>query len=165
MFWRITAFTSASIRSISSRGERGAVAEVEADAVGVDHLALLGHVRAQHVAQGRVQQVGRGVVGAGAGAPLGVDEQVDVVARGQPARADPDPVHVQVAGVLVGVEHLARAAGPLRLAHVAGLAAALGVEGGAVEQDLDLLAGLRRVGRATPSARIARVSPSASTWS
>jgi len=30
-------------------GDRGVVAEVEAQAFGVDHLALLGHVGAQHV--------------------------------------------------------------------------------------------------------------------
>ena len=56
-------------------GERRAVAEVEAHAVAVDQLALLGDVRTQHMLQRRVRQVGGGVVEAGARAPLGVDRQ------------------------------------------------------------------------------------------
>ena len=58
----------------SSRGlTGGVVAEVEAQPVGSHQAAGLLDVRAEHLAQRGVQQVGAGVVAHGAGAPLGVD--------------------------------------------------------------------------------------------
>ena len=61
-------------------GQRRVVREVEAGALGVDQRALLLHVRAQHLAQRLVHQVGGAVVAHGAGAPLGVDPRVEPVA-------------------------------------------------------------------------------------
>ena len=145
-------------------GERRGVGEVEADPLAVDHLALLGDVLAQHVAQRRVQQMGGGVVGAGGDPARGVDRQPRALALGQPALGDLQGVDVQVAGLLLGVEHAAAAALPLDLAGVAGLAAALGVEGGGVEQDLDGLAGLGGVAL-SPSRTMARTSPVVSSSS
>jgi hypothetical protein len=46
-------------------------------------------------------------------------------------------VNIELAGLLLGVEHGAFAAVGLDDAGVAGLAAAFGVEAGAVQQDLD----------------------------
>ncbi len=96
----MTAFTSASMASISSAVSGAAVAEVEAHALAVDQLALLRHVRAQHVPQRRVHQVGGGVVGAGARAPFGVDDELHALAWREPALEDLQHVHVQVAGLL-----------------------------------------------------------------
>ncbi len=126
-------------------GERRAMGEVEADAFAVDHLALLGDVGAQDVAQGRMQQMGGGVVGAGPLAALGVDRQTDALALNQPALADLDDVGAEVAGALLHIEDAALAARPFDFALVAGLAAALGIEGGAVGQHLDGLAGFGRI--------------------
>ena len=126
----------------SRRRQRRAVAEVEAHPLAVHHLALLRHVRAQHMAQGRVHQVGRRVVGAGARPPLGVDGEFDLVADAQAPADELQSVDVHVS-LLLGVGDLARAAGPGRLAAVAGLAAALGVEGRAVEQRQNRVAGPR----------------------
>ncbi|MNX80834.1 hypothetical protein D3C86_1125030 [compost metagenome] len=121
--------------------QRGVVAEVEAHALGVDHLALLGDVRAEHVLQRGVQQVGGRVVGAGGRTRADLD-------RGGHGRADRqgralghlDRVNEQV-GVLLGVQHPAFAVGPDEAALVAGLTAAFGVKGGLVQHDLDHLAG------------------------
>ncbi len=80
-FWRITALTSASMRVDLGGRQRRAVAEVEAHALAVDQLALLRHVRAQHMLERRVRQVGGGVVEPGAGAPLGIDLEVHAARR------------------------------------------------------------------------------------
>ncbi len=123
-------------------GHGGVVAEVEAHALGVDHLALLGDMGAEHVLQRGVQQVGGRVVGAGGRARAGLD-------RGRHGRADRqgralghlDRVNEEI-GVLLGVQHPAFAVGPDEAALVAGLTAAFAVEGGLVQDDLDHLAGL-----------------------
>ncbi len=119
--------------------------EIEADAFAIDHLALLGDMGAQHIAQGRVQKVGGGVVGAGALAAQGVDLELHALAPGQPALADLHHMDAEVAGALVHVDHPAAAARPVDLTLVAGLAAALGIEGSAIGQHLDGLAGLGRI--------------------
>ena len=71
------------------------MAEVEADAVAVDHLALLADVRAQHMAQGGVQQVGGRVVGADGIAPGHVDLQVHRIAHFHRSAGDRAVVRVQ----------------------------------------------------------------------
>ncbi len=132
-------------------GHRRVVAEVEAHAVGIDQLTLLGHVRAEHILQRRMHQVGGGVVGAGGQALFGAGAQLGAGADGQGAGFDLDLVGVEVAaGVLLDVQDdaealLAGRVGPFDLAAIAGLAAAFAVEGGLVEQDLGRLAGLRGV--------------------
>ena len=130
-------------------GDRGRMAEVEAGALGVDQLALLGHLRTQHILQCGVQKVGGGVVGAGRRALVGVDRLGDAGAHRQLAGRDLDRQDVQIACVFLDVQHLGRTGRPLKHALVAGLAAAFGVEGRGVEQDFDDVAGLGRLdGRA-----------------
>ena len=85
------------------------------------------------------------MVGAGAGAGGGIDGQPHAVAGLQRAGLDVDRVDEEVARLLAHGDERAGAAGPLDLAAVGSLAAALGVEGGGVEQHLGGLAGLRRV--------------------
>jgi hypothetical protein len=97
------------------------------------------------MAQGRVRQMGGGVVGARAPAPLGIHQQPHALAGLEPAFDQLEDMHVQIAGQLLGVEHQGAPAGPFGLALVAGLAAALGVEGSVVEQHADGFAGARRV--------------------
>ncbi|MNJ37241.1 hypothetical protein D3C77_320520 [compost metagenome] len=63
--------------------QRGVVAEVEAHALGVDHLTLLGDVGAEHVLDGGVEQVGGRVVGAGGRARALLDRGGHDRARGQ----------------------------------------------------------------------------------
>ena len=123
--------------------KRRAVAEVEAHALGVDHLTLLGDVRAKHAAQSRVRQMGRGVVEPGARAPPRIHDQPRSIADRQAAAPDHHRVHMQVAGLTLGVENLAGAVLAIDLAAITGLPAALGVEWRGVEQDLDGLAALR----------------------
>ncbi len=60
--------------------DAGEVREVEAQVAGIDQRARLLHMRAQHVAQRRMQQVRAGVVAHGRVADLGVDHGVDLVA-------------------------------------------------------------------------------------
>ena len=88
------------MRSISSRRDRLEVHEVEPQAIGRDERARLLDVRAEHLAQRRVQQVRGGVVAARGVAHLGVDLRRHEVAgraaspavtrtrcaRGRPAR-------------------------------------------------------------------------------
>ena len=59
--------------------------EVEAQAVGGDERAGLLHVRAQHLAQRRVQQVGGRVIAAGGISPFHVNVRRHQVAKGEPA--------------------------------------------------------------------------------
>ena len=89
--------------------------EVEAHAFGVDQLALLRHVRAQHMAQRRVHQVGGGMVGAGAQAPLRIDAEQDGLAGAKPALRQLQGMDMQIAGQLLGVEHLGPAAGGVEI--------------------------------------------------
>ena len=71
-FCRISAFTRGSTSRICSLGHRLVVREVEARLLRVDQRALLLHVRAEHLAQRLVHEVGHRVVAHGAGAQHGV---------------------------------------------------------------------------------------------
>ncbi len=82
---------------------RGVVAEVEAHALGVDHLALLGDVGAQDVLDGGVEEVGGRVVGAGGRARAFRDRGGHDGAGRQRALGHFQRVNVQVAAVLLGV--------------------------------------------------------------
>ena len=70
---------------------------------GLDQRALLGDVRSQHLAQGLVQKVGGGVVGARGGAARMIDDQLDRIARLEGALLDAADVHEQVAQLLLRV--------------------------------------------------------------
>src|SRR5690606_6349 len=130
------------------RRQRVSVREVEAQAVGRDERAGLRHVRAQHAAQGGVQQV-RGRVVLLRLVAGGVDHGPHPGARRELAPDDLGLVEVEaVAGAARAADERA-AARPLELADVADLAAALGIEGRAVQhhdagvalaQDVDLAA-------------------------
>ena len=69
--------------------DRREVLEVEAQAIGRDQRARLLHVRAEHLAQRRVQQVRRGVVAPRRVARLVVDRRGDDVARLERAARTP----------------------------------------------------------------------------
>ena len=119
------------------------VREVEAQPVGRDQRALLRDVRAQHLAQRLVQQVGGGVVGARGRAARVIDDQLDGVARLERALLDRADMHEQVAQLLLRVgDAEQRALRPLDDALVADLAAGLAVERRLVEHERRLLAGL-----------------------
>ena len=135
-------------------GDRVVVAEVEAQPVGSDQRAGLLDVLAQHLAQRVVQHVRAGVVAADRGAAGDVDRGGHRDAGLQGASRDPRRVASQAGEGERGVEHLGLAAfGPDR-AGVADLTAALGVERGAVEEQLD---GPVVVGHDGQQARFGRV--------
>ena len=67
------------------------VREVEAQPIGRDQRALLRDVRAQHLAQRPVQEVGGRVVAADGVAALDVDREVDAIADLELALADLAP--------------------------------------------------------------------------
>ena len=127
-------------------GQGGVVAEVEAHALGIDQLALLGDVGAQHILQRRMDQVGGGVVGAGGQAGVRGGAQLGAGADGERARGDLDRMGMEVAGRLLDIEDAGAAPRPFDLAAIARLAAAFAIEGGLVEQDLGGFAGLDAVG-------------------
>ena len=115
----------------------GEVGEVEAQPVLVHHAARLLHVGAQHLAQGRVQQVGGRVVGPDPAAADGMDQGVDRRVFQEEARHR-DLVQVAPLGRGRAIQHLRMPALEAELARVAHLAAGLGVEGGAIQQDVAL---------------------------
>src|SRR3954468_1683642 len=117
------------------------MAEVEAQAVRRDERALLGNMVAENLAQGLVQKMGRGVVGANAGAAGVVDGKFEGMADLEGALLDDDVVHEEVAELLLGVgdahAHVDRRHG----AGVPDLTAGFAVERRLVEDDEAALAG------------------------
>ena len=122
-------------------GDGAVVAEVEAQPVGGHQRALLADLVAEHGPQGGVEQVGAGVVAAQGVTPGPVDGGQGVLA-GEDLAGDRGPVGGQAGQGRHGVVD----EGGARLgddgADVAHLAAALGVERGAVEEDLHLAGAL-----------------------
>ncbi len=112
------------------------VAEVEAEAVRRHQAARLLDVRAQGFAQGRVQQVGAGVVAHGARTQALVHLDADGHAALETAGRHLDVVHVEAGHGLMGVHHVRgralRGDDPV----VADLPAGLSVERRLVEDDL-----------------------------
>ena len=121
------------------------VREVEAQVVGRDQRALLAHVVTQHRPQRRVQQVRRGVIAPDGLPAVLVDRRQGVLPRLHLA-AQPRLVGHQPRHGVDGVVHV----GDARLGHdragVADLAAALGIERRAVQEDLHHPARLGRLG-------------------
>ena len=113
------------------------VAEVEAQVLGVHEGALLLHVLAQHLAQGPVEQVRSGVVAADGVAPGDVDRGGGFLTGRDSALGD-DAAVTGEAGDGRGRIGTADGAGRRRdRAGVADLAAALGIERRAIEENLN----------------------------
>ncbi len=117
----------------------GEVVEVEAQVGRVHEGAGLFHVEAQLLAQGRVEQVGGRVVGHGGGPGLGVHLEGGHVALADLSRENLATVEDEPGDGLLRVGHAELAVLGVDVPHVAHLAAALAVEGGAVEDELHLL--------------------------
>ena len=79
-FWSSTRLAMSSTRCELRIVDRLWMAEIEAQAVGRDERALLGHVIAEHLAQRLVQEMGRRMVGAHGGAALVIDDQLQRLA-------------------------------------------------------------------------------------
>ncbi len=129
-----------SISWICAVGEGVGRAEVEAQAVGVDQRALLLHVLAEHLAQRPVQDVGAGVVATDGVAALDVDGGGGLLAGLDRALDDPGVVAMEAGEPVGGVVDHGGAGVGADDAGVAHLAAALGVERRAVEEDRHLVA-------------------------
>src|SRR5690606_32173500 len=104
-------------------------------AVGRDERALLLHVIAEHAAKRRVQQVRRRMVEANRFAPLAVDRGVEPVADAHGAAGDRADVAERRAELLRILDAKLAAVRAAKLAGVADLTAALGVERRAIEHD------------------------------
>ena len=128
------------------RGHRLGVGEVEAQAVRRDEAAALGDVVAEGAAQGLVQQVGRGVVGADGAAAVVVDGKLGGGAAGEGALGDAALVDEE-AGLLADVGDLDAGLVGAQRAGVADLAAGFGVERRLVEDDLHVGADVRALDR------------------
>jgi len=122
--------------------DRGGLADVEAEAVGGVETALLCDVGAEAAAQGLVQEVGGGVMGADGGPPCVVEFGDDGGADGDFARLDDADMDHEVAGAFVGVRDDDPQIIARYRAGIANLAAGLRIEGGLVEDDGDVVASL-----------------------
>ena len=140
--WRTARFATSSISLRVSGDRRLAPGEVEPQVAGLVVGAGLQRRRAEHLAQRRVHDVGAGVRLAGRDAPLGVDLGGDVLADAQRAGEHLDGVRDQALDGALDVDDLEVRAVGGDDALVGDLATGLGVERGAVEDDLAALAGL-----------------------
>ena len=114
--------------------------EVKAQVLGRHQRTGLGDMLAQDLLKGGVEQVGGGVVAAQETTALGVERGGHGSTDGQRALGNVGDVSIQ-AVVVLGIGNGQRNALGGKLAGVTLLAAHLGVERGAVEHDLDVLAG------------------------
>jgi hypothetical protein len=122
---------------------RFVVAEVEAEPVRRDQRPRLLHVRAEHLAQGPVEDVGGGVVAADGVAARTVDARHRLVALGDGSRLDHAAVQHQARQAVLRVVDAHPGTGR-RLDHpgVADLPTGLGIERRAVEHDAHRGAGV-----------------------
>ncbi len=104
-----------------------------------ERAGLLG-VLAEHLLHGRVEDVGGRVAARGRDAPRAVDDGLDGLALGDLAGDDPGAVDDQPLDRPLGVEHLETTGRGREHAAVADLPTTLGVERGAGQDDLDLVA-------------------------
>ncbi len=125
------------------RRDRLLVREVEAQPVAVDERSLLGDMRAQHLAERLVQQMGRRMVGPD-GATAGViDLRHERHAGSDGTLDDLDVMDEEIAELLAGIRHSKRDTRRRQRARVADLATGLAVERRLIEQELPGLAGRR----------------------
>ena len=118
------------------------VREVEAQAVGRDHRALLGDVSAEHLAQRLVQEMGRGVVGARRRAAAVIDDQLGEITSFERTLLDRADVDHEIAELLLRFGDAERGAARSDQAMVSDLAAGLAIKGRLVENDGAAVAGL-----------------------
>ncbi len=123
------------------RGEGAAPGKVQAQVAGPVVGAGLQGGGAEDLAQGRVKDVGARVGLPGAEAPLLVDGRVYCVAGGELAGGDPHLVDDQARQRALDVKDLGLDGGARQAARVAVLAAGLGVERRAVQDDGDDVSG------------------------
>ena len=121
-------------------GQSLEVRKVKAQVLGRHQRAGLGDVLAQDLLKGGVEQVRGGVVAAQEATALGVERGGHGSTDGQRALGNVGDVSIQ-AVVVLGIGNGQRNALDGKLAGIALLATHLGVERGAVEHDLDVLAG------------------------
>ena len=122
--------------------------EVEAQVIGRDQRARLGHVRAEHLAERGVQQMSPRVMLAQALAARRLHADGHVLALAEAASAHADVVHEELRPAVVRVHDLAAAVAPDQRGGVAHLTTGLGVGRRAIEDHLDLGA-FRHVRHAT----------------
>ena len=115
------------------------VREVKAQVLGSNERSCLVHMVAKHVLKGSVEQVRRGVVAAQERAAMMVDRGVHDGAFRKLPLLDDRAVSIQAVVSLGVTNGKAHALGRQR-ARIAHLSAHLGIERGAIEHDLDLLA-------------------------
>ena len=128
------------LNSLELLGGQGLkVREVKAQVLGRHQRASLGDMLAQDLLKGGVEQVRGGVVAAQESTALGVERGGHGSTNGQRALGDVRDVGIQ-AVVVLGIGNGQRNALGGKLAGIALLAAHLGIERGAVEHDLDILA-------------------------
>ena len=128
------------------RRDRLRMREIEAQAVGRDQRALLRDMRAERLAQRRVEEMRRRVVGADRAAPRRVDRQPHRLAGHEAADLHLAEVHEEAVGLLLRVgDAEARAVLRFDRAGVADLAAGLAVERRLVDDDRALVALVERL--------------------
>ena len=125
-------------------GQSLEVGEVKAQVLGRHQRAGLGDMLAQDLLKRSVEQVGGGVVAAQETTALGVERGGHGSTDGQRALGNVGDMGIE-AVVVLGVGNSQRNALGTKLTGVALLATHLGVERGAVEHDLDVLAGGSRL--------------------
>jgi hypothetical protein len=81
------------------------VAEIEAHALAVHHLALLGYMRPEYVAKGRVREVRGGVIEPGARPTFGIDAELNAIAHLQRPRFNLHGMGAEIPGLLEHVGH------------------------------------------------------------
>ena len=119
--------------------------EIEAQPVGGDQRALLGHMIAQHLAQGLVQQMGGRMVGADGAAAAVVHLQLKGLTLAQGAQFHRHFMDEEVAQLLLRIGDEDPQAHGGHHAHVADLAARFAIERRLVEHDQALLPGLENL--------------------
>ncbi len=117
--------------------------EVEPEPIRRHERAILLHVRPQDLAQGGVEQVGRGMVLRRILTARWIDDRVHLLPLAKEPAADDALVHDHRRNRLGGFPNLDAAFRPLQESLIAHLAAALRIEGRHIEQQLDLLPLLR----------------------
>ncbi len=117
--------------------------EVESQPVGSDQGAGLLDVISQNAAQGRMQDMGGGVVELDRLSRRCIDHEGNGVALGEAAGKHPAPVDDDAGRVFARGRYLHPSPGAHDAADVTGLTAGLGIEGSAVRDHFHLAAGLR----------------------
>ena len=126
-------------------GHRSEVRKVKAQTRGIDQRSGLLHVRAQHLAQRRMQQMRAGMVAPRRRAVIGIDNRVDLVADSQRLAQNrlvrEDSLHRLGASAHIG-DHGVVIVG-VKPADIAHLPAGIGIKAGVIEHHFHRIAGIR----------------------